>query len=144
MAAKKSGNAKAAGIAGLAAAAAGAAAAGYYFYASKDAVKHRKIASKWAAGLKADVLKRAKKLETLNKKQLDAVVREAGKAYETMKGVDKKDLTKAVNELKGNWEAVAKELEKGVKKGAKKANKAVKGAQKTVKKVVAKAAKKIK
>ncbi len=133
--------AKTAGIAGLAAAAAGAAAAGYYFYASKDAGKHRKIAAKWAGGLKADVLKKAKKLDKLDKKQLEMVIREAAAAYETVRGIDKEDLTKAANELKGNWEAVAKELQKGAKKATKKAVVASKSAKKAVKKVVAKAKK---
>jgi uncharacterized protein HemX len=44
-------------------AAAGAAAAGYYFYGDKKAKKHRQAAAKWAKGMKADVIKEAKKVQ---------------------------------------------------------------------------------
>ena len=132
--------AQVAGIAGLAVAAAGAAAAGYYFYASKEAAQNRKIVKKWAQGLKKDVIAEAKKLEKLDKAALAKIVTEASSAYETVKGVDKKDLTKAGRELKANWKEVVNELQKGTKS----AKKVVKSVAKTTQKKVANTAKAVK
>lgn len=102
---------KKAGIgAGVLAAAAGAAAAGYYFYASDNAKKHRQAASRWAKGLKTDVVREAKKLKRLDRGQIVRVVDEAALAYENMRGLDKKDLARAVKELKRNWQNLEAEV----------------------------------
>lgn len=132
---------QAAGLGALAATAvtAGAAAAGYYFYASKDASKHRKIAAKWAMNMKSDVMKQARQMKKFDQKMLGMVIAQAAKKYEVMKSVDKKDVAKAVKELRANWQNIAAELQKGAKKTAKTAKKI---AKKTAKKVAKKVAKK--
>lgn len=131
---------QAAGIGAVvgAVATAGAAAVGYYFYASKDAVKHRKIAKKWAKTLKDDVVKQAKKVKPLDSKAVAAIVAEVGKKYKAVKSIDAKDLAAATKELKSNWKQLAAELEKGGKKTAKVVKKTAKEVKKTVKKAVAK------
>lgn len=83
---------------------------GYYFYASNNAKKHRKIAAKWAAGLKNDVMKRARVVKNLDRKGLAEIVDQAAQAYHKMRKIDKKDLVKAVGELKSNWNEIEKEL----------------------------------
>lgn len=104
-------NTKKAGIgAGLAAAAAAGAAAGYYFYASKDAAKHRKIAAKWAKDLKTDVAKQASRVAELDKKQMLAIIDKAAATYETVRGLNRSELSRAVKELKKNWENVVVEI----------------------------------
>lgn len=142
--------------AGIAAAAA-AGAAGYYFYGDKGAKKHRAAAAKWAKGMKADVIKEAKKAQKLDQKAIAAIVDKASAAYVTVKNVDKKDLTAAARELKKHWKSIEAELQgvkKQVTKAAKKAapaakkavtkavKKATAPAKKAVKKAVKKAAKK--
>lgn len=124
---------------GLGLAGAAAAAAGYFFYASKDAVKNRKKAHKWAADLKADVIKKAKAIEKLDEKAMKKIIAEASKAYESVTSVDKKDLAAAAAELKHNWMEVKKEVEKAGMKGAKTAKKAVKKAVTVAKKATTKA-----
>ncbi len=120
------------GLAALAAAGA-AAAAGYYFYASKDATKHRKIASKWASDMKRDVVKEAKKLQKIDKAAVMKIVDKAAKAYAANgPKVDKEALMRAAKELKAHWDELRDE-----------AGGAVKVAKKTVKKAVKKAAKKV-
>lgn len=117
-------------------AAAAAAGAAYYFYGTKKAVQHRDAASKWAKGLKRDVLKKMKKVEKLTGKTSAALIEEAAQAYRGMEGVSKKDLDAAVEELKKNWSKVKKELEPSAEVAG-----AVKKAEKAVKKVVAPAKK---
>ena len=135
---------QAAGLGALAAtvATAGAAAVGYYFYASKDAAKHRKVAAKWAVNLKNDVVKQARKIKAFDQKMLAAVIAEAGKKYEAIQSIDKKELAKAVKELKTNWQHLAAELQKGAKKTVASAKKSATKTVKTVKKAVKTATKK--
>jgi hypothetical protein len=118
---------------------AGAAAVGYYFYASKDAVKHRKIAKKWAKDLKDDVVKQAKKVKQLDSKVMTAIVAEAGKKYKAVKNIDPTELAKATKELKSNWKKLAEELGKGAQKTSKAVQKSATKGAKTVKKAVKKA-----
>lgn len=114
--------------AGLALAAAAAAGAGYFFYGHKNGARHRAKAARWAKSLHADVLKKAKKIKDIDEKAFAAVVAEASKAYETVKGVDKKDLIAAGEELRASWAHIQKEISRTTKKGAK----AVAGAKKKV------------
>ena len=60
--------------AGVLAAGATAAAAGYYFFASKNAEKNRKIAAKWASDLKSDVMKESKKLQNIDRATVIKIV----------------------------------------------------------------------
>jgi hypothetical protein len=89
---------------------AAAIAAGYYFYASKDAKKHRQIAAKWAADLKDDVIKEAKKLKKIDKEALLGAIDKASEIYHTGKNIDRTDVAEAVKELKDNWQELAKEM----------------------------------
>jgi hypothetical protein len=116
---------------GLGLAAAAAAGAGYYFYGSKNAAGNRKKAARFATSLKADVVKKAKKLEKIDARAYHKVVDEAMKAYKSVKSIDQKDLASAAAELKSNW----KHIEAEINRVGKKESKAAKGA---VKKVVAK------
>ncbi len=118
--------------AGAVAAAAAAAAAGYYFYASKDAKQHRKVAAKWAGGLKREVIREAKKLKTVDRAKIAAAIDTAVSAYENVRSVDSKELVRAAKELKNNWREVVAEVGVGT---AKRATKRV------VKRAVKKAAK---
>ena len=93
----------------LATAAAGA--AGYYFYASANAKKHRKIATKWAGDLKEDVMKQAKAVgDKVDKQVIMNVVDGVARAYETVRGINRNDIQKAAGELKKNWDKLTKEL----------------------------------
>ena len=109
--------------AGLAAVAA-VAGAGYYFYASPKAKKHRAAASKWAQGMKADVLKEARKLKKVDQKQIANVVDAAAAAYATARSVNAKDLKAAANELKRNWKNVQAEIGSRAAKAVKSVRKA--------------------
>jgi len=98
----------AAGVgAGLAAAT--AAGLGYYFYASKNAKKNRRIAARWASGLKSDVVKQAKRIRDLDRDTVLAAVEKAAKGYEAVRGVDTREIKRAVQELKTHWKDIAKE-----------------------------------
>ncbi len=117
--------------AGVIAAGAAAAAAGYYFYASTNAKQNRKVAAKWATSLKQDVLKQAKKLKDMDKKQMISIIDTAASTYSSVKNLDRKDLDRAAKELKNNWQELVAELQ-GVK-GTVRAR-ALKAVKKAVKK----------
>jgi uncharacterized protein HemX len=127
-------------------AAAAAAGAGYYFYGDKKAKQHRASATKWAKGMKADVIKEAKKLEKVSQKDIARIVDKATAAYSGVRSIDKKDLEGASRELKKHWKSVESEIQSLQKKVAT-AKKAVKKAvapkktpaKKTTKKAVKKA-----
>jgi hypothetical protein len=123
--------------AGVLAAVAAAGAAGYYFYGAKGAKKHRAAAAKWAKGLKADVVREAKKLKDLDEKAMAAIVDQAAKAYKGLDDVTPGDLRAAVAELKGNWEKMKKEV-RGKKKAATKKAPTKKAAPKKAAKKAAK------
>lgn len=115
-------------------AAAALAAAGYYFYASKDAKKNRRVAAKWAGELKKDVVKRAKALKNVDRAAVVAIVEQSARAYKGIRGLDRKEVERAASELKKNWQKIAKELKKGsasVKSAAKRTGKRGKAALKS-------------
>lgn len=118
-------------------AAGAAAAAGYYFYGDKKAKKHRQAASKWAKGLKNQVVKEAKTLSKMSEKDMAKIVDRAAAVYAGVRAVNQDDLKRAANELKRNWKHVQAEVAAVRAKRAPK-----KAAKKSVKKAVKKAAKK--
>lgn len=89
-------------------AAAGAAAASYYFFASKSAKKNRKVVASWATKLKHDAEKKIKTLESMDKSAVIKVIEKSASALKNAGGIDKKDLSAAVAELKKNWEKLVK------------------------------------
>ena len=125
----------------VAAAVAGAAAAGYYFYASKDAKNHRKIAAKWATEMKSEVMKKAKALKNVDRKTYESIVTNAQKAYVGIKSMDRAEVERAAKELKSNWDLVAKEFGKNASAAKKTVKTAAKKSVKTVKKAAKKMAK---
>lgn len=147
-AAKKGKNSKAVLAAEIGAgvvAAGAAAAAGYYFYGDKNAKKHRQAASAWAKGMKAQVVKEAKKVKKLDQKTMAAIVDSAAMAYAGARSVNAADVKLAAAELKKHWQVIQKEVAsegRSVKKAVKKAVK--KGAKKAAKKTSKKAVKKAK
>jgi hypothetical protein len=133
---------------GAAALAAAAASAGYYFYGSDDAKKHRKAATKWAEGLRTDVMKQTKKIKTLDAKTVAAIVDQATAAYKKMGKADAAELARAAGELKANWQRVAVAKLPAVRKAVKGVRAAVKGriasSKKAAKKTVSRAKKAVK
>ncbi len=127
-------NKKAIGAGVLAATAAGVA-AGYYFYASKNAKKHRKIAARWASDLKTDVIRQAKKVQHLDRKDVMAIVDTAARTYENVRDLNRKDIESAARELKDNWQEITKELKRGGSSALAKAKSSGKRAKAIVKRV---------
>jgi hypothetical protein len=119
-----------------------AAAAGYYFYASKDAKKHRREAAKWAGGFKDEVIREAKRMGDLDARSVARAVDSAVLTYEGLRGIDRSELARAARELKANWERVQSDVMKAGKRGATRAKRSVKKAAKKAGKKAAKAVKK--
>jgi len=92
--------------------AAAVAAAGYYFYGSKNAKDHRKVATKWAGDMKKEVVRRAKGLKEMTEKDFTKIVNAVANTYRGVKKIDTADLKRAANELKSNWRAVKREIKR--------------------------------
>lgn len=107
--------------AGLAAATV-AAVAGFYFYGSKNAKNHRKIAAKWATDMKREVIKEAKQLKNAGPKEFSKIVDRVAKTYRIARSVDSNDLKRAAKELKANWDMVKRETKKTVRKSVSRAS----------------------
>lgn len=107
-------------------AAVGAAAAGYYFYGSKEAKNHRKIASKWAANMKKEVIREAKLLENASPKAVAVIVDRVAGVYQMARSVDAADIRSAAKELKANWEMVKREAKGTARKSISRAKATVK------------------
>lgn len=108
--------------AGLIAASA-VAAAGYYFYGSKDAKKHRKIAAKWATAMKSEVVKETKRLEKASPRAFAAIVDRVAKTYQGVRSIDIAEVKQAAKELKANWDAVKSEVKRTTRKSVSRAKK---------------------
>ena len=108
-----SGLGRAAKILAVAAGAAGAAAAGYYFYASKNAARNRKVASRWATDFKDDVMNQARELEHIDRATLIGIIDGVARAYGKMRGMNVADLRDAADELKEHWQRLSAELNRG-------------------------------
>ncbi|MHB8710113.1 MAG: hypothetical protein ACYC6X_01005 [Minisyncoccota bacterium] len=126
---------------GLAAAGA-VAAAGYYFYGSKHAKTHRKIAAKWATDMKKEVARELKHLEKVTPKEFAKIVDTVAKTYLEARAISSVDMRRAASELKSNWEVVMREAQKAGRKGVSSTKavekRAVAKSKKTAKKVVKK------
>lgn len=113
-------------------------AAGYYFYASKNAKKHRRIASKWAGNLKKDVIKQAKKVTNIDRDTLAGIIDKASAAYRNVKNVGPTELSRATKELKNNWKELMSELSKDTKRAKSTVKRTVRKATATSKKAAKK------
>ena len=123
-------------------ASAAAAAAGYYFYASKNAKKNRKVVADWANDLKKDVVQKAKQLKNLDRDALLGIVDGVTKAYSGVRSLDRKDLARAADELKDNWQKLRAELNQTGRLAGREAKKTVQeatnSAKRTAKKMTSK------
>lgn len=88
---------------------AAAVAAGYYFYASKNAPEHRRVAARWAGGLKKEALREVKRLKKLDRAQVMKAIDAASALYDGARSVDRKEVVRAAKELKNNWQALVSE-----------------------------------
>ena len=123
-------------------AAAAAAGTGYYFYASDEAKKHRKIASKWADGMRKEIIKQAKVARAVSPAQFARIADEAALAYAAARNIRREDVMGAANELKMHYDKIRAQIETAGKSGARKAVRKSKAVVKKAKKKVPKKVKK--
>jgi hypothetical protein len=127
---------------GVGAAALAAAAAGTYFLAGKRGAKNRAAVSKWAGAAKQDVVKQLKGVRRVTKQSYGTAVNTVLKQYKQLKKASPAELLMIANELKGQWDTVAREVGKvsqkvtsvGKKPAAKKKVAPKKSAKKSTKK----------
>lgn len=117
------------------------AAAGYYFYGSKGAKQHRKIAAKWAGDMKKEVVREARRVKNMDAKDFAKVVDTVASTYQSARSINATEVKRAAKELKANWEAVRREIGKTGRTSKKVVKKAVKRVAKKVKATVRKAVK---
>jgi len=96
----------AAGIAALAAAAAGT----YFLYGSKNAAKNRKTVKGWMLKAKGEILSEMENMKDMSEGNYHKAIDTVAKKYKILKHVDKKDLDALVKELKSHWKHIKKDL----------------------------------
>lgn len=101
---------------GAGAAALAAAAAGVYFLTGKRGAKNRKKVAVWADKAKKEVVSELKGLQKVSKQTYNKAVDEVTKRYKQVKNIDPADVMMMANELKGNWDAIAREISNATKK----------------------------
>lgn len=108
-------------IAGVAASALAGAGA-YYFYASKNAKKHRATTVAWMKKAEKEVITRAKKLkaEAVNSAAYKQIVADVSKKYHSLKNVDAADVKDFAATLNASWKKIEKDLVKKVTAAKKK------------------------
>jgi gas vesicle protein len=94
--------------AGLALAAIAAAAT--YFLTGKRGRENRAKIEAWTLDMKAEVLRKMKQLEILNKEAYYALVDAVAVRYERVGRVSADELKHLSNELKGAWSHISKQL----------------------------------
>ncbi|MCX6719581.1 MAG: hypothetical protein NTV36_00500 [Candidatus Staskawiczbacteria bacterium] len=104
-----------AGLVALVAAAAGM----YFLYGSKDSVKNRKKVKSWMLQAKGEVLEQLENLSEVNEDVYKKIVKEVSDKYQALKSIDQEDVMEFMDELKGHWKNIAKELSKKPKKSKK-------------------------
>ncbi len=95
-----------AGIASVAAAIAGT----YFLYGAKDAAKNRRKVKAWMFKAKGEILEQIENLSEVNEEIYNKIVKEVSEKYQAIKNIDKKDVTDFMDELKGHWKNIAKEI----------------------------------
>lgn len=97
---------------GASVAALAAAAAGAYFFTGKKGAKNRKAIASWANTAKREVMTEVGKMKNMSKQTYNKTVDAVMANYKTVKNVDRAELVAVANELKGHWDAIAKEVDK--------------------------------
>ena len=126
------------------AAGAAAIAAGYYFYAHKNAKKNRQAAAKWATDFKNDVMRQAKQMKNIDKAALLGIIDGVTRVYEGVRSLDRRDLMRAADELKDNWQKLQTELRETGRAAGKEARRTMEDAAYTARKTARKVTSKVK
>jgi gas vesicle protein len=104
------------GLAALAAAAAGAA----YLYGTEAGKKRRKEIKGWMLRMRGDVIDRMEKMKDWSETAYNKVVEEVAQKYKNVKNVSPGEVAAVVQELRGHWKNIKRQVESAHKKPAKK------------------------
>lgn len=86
------------------------AAAATYFLTGKRGRENREKIEAWTLDMKAEVLRKMKQLEILNKEAYYALVDAVAVRYERVNRVGAEEMKHIANEIKGAWGHIARQL----------------------------------
>ena len=92
-----------------------AAVAGVYFLTGKKAPARREKARQWTVKIKRDVLDQLRQYKEVGESHYHEAIESVADRYAAVKGVDPKELSAVVTELKKHWGSVRKEFTKNLK-----------------------------
>ena len=98
------------------------AAAGYFLYGTAKGRKVRADAKVLAQRIKGEVVREAKRLKHMGKKDYLRIVDMVAKKHRALKGVSATQVAEVANELKRHWGAIEKKTRAVVKKGVRTAS----------------------
>ncbi|MFH1724121.1 MAG: YtxH domain-containing protein [Elusimicrobiota bacterium] len=114
-------------------------AAGTYFLYGKHGTENRKRVKGWALRAKGEILEKLEGLKHINKDSYHRVIDQVARRYRSLKKVDRKELNRLVNEVKGFWQGITHQVPTNgleAKKTVKKRRKTVAAKAKTRAKAV--------
>jgi hypothetical protein len=88
----------------------------YFLYGSKNASKNRRKVKSWMLKARGEILERLENISEVNENIYRKIVKDVSEEYQALKNIDKKDIAEFVDELKGHWKNIAKELKVSNKK----------------------------
>jgi len=115
---KKVGPGKVATAIGVGVGVVAAAAGAWFLYGTKQGKKERTKIKGWVLKMKGEILEKLEKLSEINDEAYNNAVDAVARGYEAVENVDKEELKKIVDELKGGWKWIANKLQGDNKKKA--------------------------
>lgn len=106
-------------------AAAVAATGALFLYGTKEGAKTRKKITALALKVKGDVLAELERAKDMSEKTYHDAIEKVSRRYAGLKNIDQKELVALVQELKGHWRTIQKEMQQGMKKTTTAAKKVV-------------------
>ena len=103
MAKKNAGGLSRKQVIGIGAGLAAAAAAGAYFLYGKRGAQNRKKVRGWMLRAKGEILERLEQVKDLNREKYEEIVDTVIRRYRGVKGLDGREISRLVTELKSYW-----------------------------------------
>lgn len=90
-------------------------AATYFLYGTKKGKIKRKQARKAAAKARKEILSRAERVENITEERYSNIVDTVAEKYRNIKNIDTSEIDEMVQEMKGHWKSIKKQVMEGKK-----------------------------
>ena len=92
----------------------------YFLYGTDKGKETREKAKGLAEDAKKEIEKRVDEAEDLTEEKYNEIIDTVSEKYENVRNIDKKELEEMVEEMKGHWKSIKKQVAEGKKKSSRK------------------------